>query len=121
MSLPSNESQVTFKATNDKEALPSKVAQVEVVDLNDEEMALVIMHFKNTLKGCKDYSNKGKSKGKHSNFKCGKSDHFIANCLDNENDQNKEKNTKVKKVEKKRFYMKKGESHIGKEWDSDCS
>ena len=36
-----------------KEALPSKVAQVEAAGLNDEEMALIIKRFKTALKGRK--------------------------------------------------------------------
>jgi hypothetical protein len=97
-SLPSNEPQsVTFKATNDKEVLPSKVAQVEAASLNDEKMALVTKRFKNTLKGLKDFSNKSKSRGKHACFKSGKTGHFIANCSDYESDQDKEKNNKGKK------------------------
>jgi hypothetical protein len=60
---------------------------VEAVGLNDEEMALVIKRFKATLKGRKDYSNKNKSKGKRSCFKCGKTSHFIAQSPHNENDQ----------------------------------
>jgi hypothetical protein len=67
-----------------KEALSSKVTQVEVDDHNDEEMALVIKRFKTALKGCKDFSNKGKSRGKHTWFKCGKIGHFIENCLNND-------------------------------------
>jgi hypothetical protein len=119
--LLANEPQVVaFKSTNDKEALPSKVAQVEVASLNDEEMVLVIKCFKNTLIGGKNFSNKGKSKGKRICFKCDKTSHFIANCPDNENDQDKEKNAMGRKVEKKKFY-KKGDAHIGKEWDSDFS
>ena len=33
---------IALKATRSKEALPSKVAQVEAAGLNDEEMALII-------------------------------------------------------------------------------
>jgi hypothetical protein len=40
----------------------------------------VIKGFKTTLKGRKDFSNKGKSRGKCVCFKCGKFDHFIAQC-----------------------------------------
>ena len=40
---------VAFKATSSREALPSKVAQVEAVGLNNEEMALIIKRFKTTL------------------------------------------------------------------------
>jgi hypothetical protein len=43
--------------------------------------------------------------------------HFIANYPDNDSDQDQEK-----KREKKKTYKKaKGEAHLGKEWDSDCS
>jgi hypothetical protein len=69
---------VALKATNIMEALPSKVAQVEVVGLNEDEMALIIKRFKTALKGRKEYPNKNKSRGKRSCFKCGKSGHFIA-------------------------------------------
>jgi hypothetical protein len=108
---------VALKATRSKEALPSKVAQVEAVGLNDEEMALIIKRFKTTLKGRKGQPSKTKSKGKRSCFKCGKLGHFIANCPNNDSDQEK-----GNKREKKKNYKKaKGEAHIGKEWDSDCS
>jgi hypothetical protein len=77
--LPLYESQpVALKATNSKEALPNKVAQVEAAELNEDEMALVIKHFKTALKGRNEYPNKNKSKGNRSCFKCGKSGHFIA-------------------------------------------
>jgi hypothetical protein len=52
-------------------------------------------------------------------FKCGKTGHFIAQCPDNENDQAQER---FGKKEKRKNYRKtKGEAHLGKEWDSDCS
>jgi hypothetical protein len=82
-------------------------------------MALIIKRFKTALKGRKEYPNKNKSKGNRSYFKCGKSGHFIAQCPDNDNDQAQEK--KGKKERKKNYMKAKGESHIGKEWDSDCS
>jgi hypothetical protein len=44
---------VALKATSSKEALPNKVAQVEAVRLNKEEMSLVIKRFKAALKGTK--------------------------------------------------------------------
>jgi hypothetical protein len=78
-SLPVYELQpIALKATSIKEALPNKEAQVEVARLNEDEMALVIKRFKTALKGCKEYPNKNKSKGKCSCFKCSKSRHFIA-------------------------------------------
>jgi hypothetical protein len=77
--LPLYEPQpVALKATSGKEALPNKVAQVEVVRLNEEEMVLAIKRFKTVLKGRKEYPNKNKSRGKRSCFKYGKSGHFIA-------------------------------------------
>jgi hypothetical protein len=110
---------VALKATSSKEALPSKVAQVEAVGLNEDEMALIIKRFKTTLKGRKEYPSKNKTRGKRSSFKCGKTGHFIAQCPDNDNDQEQEK---YGKRENKKVYKKaKGEAHLGKEWDSDCS
>jgi hypothetical protein len=54
--LPIYEPQpVALKATSSKEALPSKVAQVEAVRLNEDEMALIIKRFKTALKGRKEY------------------------------------------------------------------
>jgi hypothetical protein len=97
--------------------LPSKVAQVEAAGLNDEEMALIIKRFKTALKGRKEHPKKTKTKGKCSCFKCGKIGHFIANYPDNVSDQEQ-----GNKREKKKTYKKvKGEAHLGKEWDSDCS
>src|SRR5688500_13420544 len=118
--LPVHEPQtIALKATSSREALPSKVAQVEAAGLNEDEMALNIKRFKTALKGRKEYPNKNKTRGKHSCFKCGKTGHFIANCPDNDSDQGQEKSGKK---EKKKSYMKaKGEAHLGKEWDSDCS
>jgi hypothetical protein len=56
--LPLYEPQhVALKETNSKEELPNKVAQVEAIGLNEDEMALVIKHFKTTLKGRKEYPN----------------------------------------------------------------
>jgi hypothetical protein len=55
---------VALKATSSKEALPNKVAQVEAVRLNEDDMALVIKRFKTALKGRNEYPNKNKSKGK---------------------------------------------------------
>jgi hypothetical protein len=110
---------IALKATNNKDALPNKVAQVEAAGLNEDEMALVIKHFKTALKGRKEYPNKNKSKGKHSCFKCGKSGHFIAQCPNNENYQGQEK--KWKKEKTKNYRKAKGEAHIGKECDSNYS
>jgi hypothetical protein len=112
--LPLHESQpAALKATSSKAALPSKVAQVEAVGLNEDEMALIIKRFKTVLKGRKEYPNKNKSRVKHSCFKCDKPGHFIAQCPDNDDDQVQEK--KAKKEKKKNYRKAKGEAHIGKE------
>jgi hypothetical protein len=117
--LPIYEPQlVALKATSSKEALPSKVAQVEAAGLNEDEMELIIKRFKTTLKGCKEYPNNNKTRGKRSCFKCGKTGHFIAQCPDNDNDEGQEKHGKR---ENKNYRKAKGEAHLGKEWDSDCS
>jgi hypothetical protein len=79
---------VALKATRRKEALPSKVAQVEAAGLNKEEMSLIIKRFKTALKGRKEHPNKNKTKWKRS---CGKIGHFIANCFDNDSDQEQRK------------------------------
>jgi hypothetical protein len=118
--LPIYEPQpIALKATSSKEALPSKVAQVEVVGLNQDEMTLIIKRFKTALKGRKEYPNKNKSRGKRYCFKCGKTGYFIAQCPDNDNDQAQDKHGKREK--KKNYRKAKGEAHIGMEWDSDCS
>jgi hypothetical protein len=54
---------------------------------------------------------------------CGKSDHCSAKCpYANDNDRDKDKKGK-KKMEKNKFFHKKkgGETHVGREWDSDES
>jgi hypothetical protein len=117
--LPVYEPQpVALKATSSRETLPSKVAQVEAAELNEDEMALIIKRFKTALKGRKEYP-KNKTRGKRSCFKCDMTGHFIAQCPDNDNDQGQEKHGKREK--KKNYRKAKGEAHIGKEWDSDYS
>jgi hypothetical protein len=118
--LPIYEPQtVALKAASSREVLPSKVAQVEAVGLNEDEMALIIKRFKTALKGRKEYPNKNKSRGKRSCFKYGKTGHFIAQWSDNDNDQAQDKHGKREK--KKNYRKAKGEAHIGNEWDFDCS
>jgi hypothetical protein len=118
--LPIYEPQpVALKATSIREALPRKVAQVEAAGLNEDEMTLIIKRLKTALKGRKEYPNKNKLRGKHSCFKCGKTGHFIAQCPDNDSNQGQEKHEKREK--KKNYRKAKGEAHLGKECDSDCS
>jgi hypothetical protein len=117
--LPIHKPQIiALKATSNREKLPSKVAQVEAAGLNEDEMMLIIKRFKTALKGRREYPNKNKARRKRSCFKCGKTGHFIAQCPDNDDDQEQEKHGKR---EKKKVYKKaKGEAHLSKEWDSDC-
>jgi hypothetical protein len=51
---------VALKATSRREALPSKVAQVEAARLNEDEMALIIKRFKTSLKGHKDHPTRAR-------------------------------------------------------------
>jgi hypothetical protein len=102
---------VALKATSSKEALPSRVAQVEAVGLNEDEIALIIKRFKTALKGRKEYPNRNKTRGKRSCFKCGKTGHFIANCPDNDSDHRQEKSGKKEK--KKNYRKAKSEAHLG--------
>jgi hypothetical protein len=93
---------IALKATSSKEALPSKLAQVEAAGLNEDEMALIIKRFKTALKGCKELPNKNKSRGKRSCFKCSKSGHFIAQCPNNDNDQAQEKKGRKERKKERR-------------------
>jgi hypothetical protein len=83
-------------------------------------MALIIKSFRQILKQrrLKDY----KPRSKRVCYQCGKSGHFIAKCpYSSESDRDKDKNGK-KKMEKKRYYKKKGgEAHMEREWDSNES
>jgi hypothetical protein len=63
--LPIYEPQpIALEATSSREALPSKVAQVEAAGLNEDEMALIIKSFKTALKGRKEYPQQEQNKGK---------------------------------------------------------
>lgn len=78
-------------------------------------MMLIIKSFLQIL--MKDY----KLHGKRTCFKYGKIRHFSA-IIPYANDDDIEEGKKGnKKVEKKKFFKKGGEAHIGKEWDSNES
>jgi hypothetical protein len=49
---------------------------------------------------------------------CGKFGHFTAKCPYT-SDSDRDDDKKGKKLEKKRYYKKGGEAHMGREWDSD--
>jgi hypothetical protein len=55
---------VALKATSSREALPSKVAQVEAVGLNEDEMSLIIKRFKTALERTQGVPQQEQSKGK---------------------------------------------------------
>jgi hypothetical protein len=104
---------VAFKATKEKkeESTPSRLP-IDASKLDNEEMALIIKSFQQTLKQRKgkDY----KPNCKRVCYRCGKSGHFIAKCPYT-SDRDDDKKGK-KKMEKKRYYKKKGgEAHMGRE------
>jgi hypothetical protein len=55
---------IALKATSSREALPSRLAQVEAASLNEDEMMLIIKRFKTALKGLKEYPQQEQNKGK---------------------------------------------------------
>jgi hypothetical protein len=82
-------------------------------------MALIIKRFRQILKQSKGKDKKPRSK--RVCYRCGKSGHFIAKCPYT-SDSDRDEDMKGKKMEKKRYYKKKGgEAHMGREWDFDES
>jgi hypothetical protein len=111
---------VAFKATKEKkESTPSRLS-IDASKLDNKEMALIIKSFRQILKQRRGEDYKPRSK--RVCYRCGKSGHFIAKCpYTSESDRDNDKKGK-KKMEKKRYYKKKGgEAHMGREWDSDKS
>jgi hypothetical protein len=109
---------VAFKATEEKESTPSRLP-IDASKLDNEEMALIIKSFRQILKQRKGKDYKPRSK--RVCYRCGKSDHFIAKCpYTSDSDRDDDKKGK-KKMEKKKYYKKGGDTHIGREWDSDES
>jgi hypothetical protein len=111
---------VAFKATEEKkdESTPSRLP-IDASKLNNEEMALIIKSFGQILKQRKGKDYKPRSK--RVCYRCGLSGHFIAKCThtsDSDRDDDKKGKTKM---EKRRYYKKDGEAHMGREWDSDES
>jgi hypothetical protein len=110
---------VAFKATEEKkeESAPSRLP-INASKLDNEEMALIIKSFRQILKQRKGKDYKPRSK--RLCYRCGKSGHFIAKCsYTSDSDRDDDKKGK-KKMEKKKYYKKKGgETHVGREWDSD--
>jgi hypothetical protein len=112
---------VAFKATEEKkeESTPSRIP-IDASKLDNEEMSLIIKSFRQILKQRKGKDYKPCSK--RVCYRCGKSGHFIAKCsYTSDSDRDEDKKGK-KKMERKRYYKKKGgEAHMGREWDSDES
>jgi hypothetical protein len=110
------EQPIAFKATEEKkdESTPSRLP-IDASKLDNEKMALIIKSFRQILKQRKGKDYKPRSK--RVCYMCGKSGHFIAKCpytSDSDRDDNKEGK---KNMEKKRYYKKGGEAHMGREWD----
>jgi hypothetical protein len=111
---------VAFKATEEtkKESTSSRLP-IDTSKLDNEEMALIIKSFRKILKQRKGKDYKPRSK--RVCYRCGKFSHFIAKCpYTSDSDRDDDKNGK-KKLEKKRYYKKGGEAHMGREWDSNES
>ena len=85
----------------------------------DEEVALIIRNFRKFIK--KKSNRKTYGDGKRRNKKrfcygCGQTRHFIANC------PNEKKKHKLDKDEdKKNNRKRRGEAHLGEEWESNDS
>jgi hypothetical protein len=101
---------VAFKATEEKkEESTSSRLPIDASKLDNEEMALIIKSFRQILKQRKGKDYKPRSKKVC--YRCGKSGHFIAKCpymSDSDTDDDKEGK---RKMEKKRYYKKKGRQH----------
>jgi hypothetical protein len=110
---------VALKATEEKkdESTPSRLP-IDASKLDNEEMALIIKSFRQILKQRKGKDYKHRSK--RVCYRCGKSSHFIAKCPYT-SDSDRDEDKKGKKMEKKKYYKKGGEAHMGQEWDSDES
>jgi hypothetical protein len=109
---------VAFKAPEEKKSTPSRLP-IDASKLNNEEMALIIKSFRKVLKQRrgKDY----KPCSKRVCYRCGKSGHFIAK-YPYSSDSDRDEDKKGKKMEKKKYYKKKGgKAHMGREWNSDES
>jgi hypothetical protein len=107
---------VTFKATEEKkEESTSSRLPIDASKLDNEEMTLIIMSFRQILKQRKGRDYKPRSKKVC--YKCGKPGHFIAKCpISSDSDRGDDK--KGKRKEKKRYYKKGGDAHVCQEWDS---
>jgi hypothetical protein len=111
---------VAFKAMEEKkEESTSSRLPIDASKLDNEEMALIIKSFLQILKQRKGKDYKPCSK--RVCYRCGKSGHFIVKCPYT-SDSDKDGDKKGKKMEKRKYYKKKGgEAHMGWEWDSDES
>jgi hypothetical protein len=110
---------VAFKATEEKkEESTSSRLPIDAFKLDNEEMALIIMSFRQILKQRKGRDYKPRSKKVC--YKCGKPGHFIAKCpLSSDSDRGDDK--KGRRKEKKYYKKKGGDAHVCREWDSDES
>jgi hypothetical protein len=88
---------------NKEESTPSRLP-IDASKLDNEEVALIIKSFRQILKQRKGKYYKPRSK--RVCYRCGKSDHFIAQCpYTSVSDRDNDKKGK-KKMEKKRYYQK---------------
>jgi hypothetical protein len=132
--ISSKKQDIDFKAmkkSKSKKAIKESSSEEDDDDSNDEsteynpkEMALFIRRFSKLMSKHKFFKgnkkDKFKSKIKMGCYNCGKYDHYITNCPYERREENDDKKKK-KRYKKGKHYKKKtyGETHIGKEWDSD--
>jgi hypothetical protein len=105
---------VVFKAMDEKEEpTPTKRLPIDSSKLNNEDMALIIKSFRQILKQRKGKEYKPRSK--RVCHRCGKNGHYIAK-FPYASDSDKDDDKKGNKIEKKKYYHKKGgEAHMGNE------
>ncbi|XP_012701428.1 uncharacterized protein LOC105914394 [Setaria italica] len=83
----------------------------------NEETALVLRNFKKFMKkkGFKKDGNDRKETSQR-RYKCKELGHYIADCPNKNNKDNKEKRYKERSKDYKKKYQ--GHAHVGQEWDS---
>jgi hypothetical protein len=105
----------------------SKEEEEDSSDIDDEDMALFMKKFKKYVKKMKfaKRDKKLKTTTKRTCYKCGKHDHFIANCpFEHRDDDDEKKKCKPYKKDKrykrsdKPYKKSYGEAHIGQECES---
>jgi hypothetical protein len=117
----------TLKATQAHEGKPSSQDKKKVKDdssseeeESNEDIALIIRNFRKFIKkksNRKTYGDGKRRNNKRFYYGCGQTGHFIADC----SNENKKKHKHDKDEDKKNKGKKRGEPHLGEEWESNDS